>query len=118
MLAEDVGFNVSPESWFTKYDTLGRSGSFVTDRQAITDVLGDFTPGLQSTSPRVTSSLEGALGLEPKSLANGFRISEVRGISGMNPRSPLTGNPYFQGPGQGLPGGGPEIVVDPLPTGR
>jgi hypothetical protein len=62
--------------------------------------------------------LESALGLEPSSLANGFRISEVRGISGMNPRSPLTGNPYFQGPGKGLPGGGPEIVVDPLPTGR
>jgi hypothetical protein len=28
----------------------------------------------------------------------------------------LTGNVFFKGPGEGLPGGGPEIVVDSIPT--
>jgi len=26
------------------------------------------------------------------------------------------GNRFFLGPGKGLPGGGPEIVIDPVPT--
>ena len=34
----------------------------------------------------------------------------------MNPRSPLEGNRFFKGPGLGLPGDGPEIVVDPIST--
>jgi RHS repeat-associated protein len=118
MLADDVGYNVSPESWFSKYDTLGRSGTYLTDRQAIADVLGDFKLGPQRLPPITTTALEKALGLEPGSLNNGFRITEVQGISKMNPRSPLTGNRYYLGPGAGLPGGGPEMVVDPIETGR
>jgi hypothetical protein len=110
--------NVSPESWFSKYDTLGRSGTYLTDRQAIADVLGDFKLGPQRLPPITTTALEKALGLEPGSLNNGFRITEVQGISKMNPRSPLTGNRYYLGPGAGLPGGGPEMVVDPIETGR
>lgn len=118
MLADDVGYNVSPESWFKKFDTIGKNGTFVTDRKAITDVLGDFKLGSQKMSAAQTSALESALGLEPGSLVSGFRITEVRGISGMSPRSPLVGNPYFRGPGKGLPGGGPEMIVNPIPTGR
>jgi len=118
MLAEDIGYNVSPESTFMKHDTIGANGTFVTDRQALTDVLGDFSLGSQKLSETQTSALETALGLEPKSLTSGFRITEVNGISDMSPRSPLEGNKYFLGPGKGLPGGGPEIVIDPIPTGR
>jgi filamentous hemagglutinin len=119
MLADDLGYNVSPESWFSRYDTIGRGGTFVTDRQAIADVLAeDFKLGSQRLSAAQTSALETALGLEPGALAFGFRITEVRGISGMHPRSPLAGNQYFRGPGNGLPGGGPEMVIDSIPTGR
>ena len=28
----------------------------------------------------------------------------------------LTGNDFFRGPGKGLPGGGPELVIDSIPT--
>lgn len=35
----------------------------------------------------------------------------------MSPRSPIGGgNDYFLGAGQHLPGGGPEMVIDSIPT--
>lgn len=34
----------------------------------------------------------------------------------MAPRNPLEGNRFFLGPGKGLPNGGPELVIDPVPT--
>lgn len=37
-------------------------------------------------------------------------------ITEMSPRSPLEGNQWFLGPGQRLPGGAPEMVVDSIPT--
>jgi hypothetical protein len=74
-LAADVGYNVSPESTFQKYDTIGAEGTFLTDRKAISDVLGDFKPGKQAASWEQTAALEEALGLESGSLANGFRVT-------------------------------------------
>jgi len=56
------------------------------------------------------------LGLERSSLFDGFRFSRIESISAKNPRSPLAGNDFFLGKGQGLPGGGPELVIDPIPT--
>lgn len=32
------------------------------------------------------------------------------------PRSPMEGNRFFLGAGNHLPGGGPEMVVDSIPT--
>lgn len=34
----------------------------------------------------------------------------------MSPRSPLSENNYFKGPGQHIPGGAPELVIDYVPT--
>lgn len=128
MLDADVGYNVSPESTFANYPSVGRSGTFVTDGRAVSDAIGHtggsarYSTGLTGNASRGRISYfrewraERALGLERGSLRGGFRVTEVQGITGMSPRSPLTGNPYFQGGGQGLPGGGPEVVVDPIPT--
>ena len=52
--------------------------------------------------------------LSLKSFSDGFDISRVDGISIMKPRNFLGGNDYFVGPGQHLPGGAPEVVVEPV----
>ncbi|MNR54615.1 hypothetical protein D3C85_1748340 [compost metagenome] len=56
------------------------------------------------------------MGLNPGSLLEGFNVREIKGINSMTPRSPLSGNDYFKGPGQHLPGGAPELVIDSVPT--
>lgn len=125
MLADDVGYNVSPEEWFGSYKTIGRHGTYVTDEQAIIKALGSahsqkYQVGWRSGANKISYwkawRMERALGLERGSLFGGFRITQVRGISAMNPRPPVSGNRYFRGLGVGLPGGGPELVVDPIPT--
>jgi RHS repeat-associated protein len=125
MLGKNVGYNVSPEEWFSNFSHLGRFGTFVTDKKAFSSVLGHANPGKYSVgrtagrgriSRKQARDLERDLGLEPKSLQSGFRITKVEGIRDMSPRSPLEGNQFFRGPGNGLPGGGPEMVVDPIPT--
>ena len=55
--------------------------------------------------------------MERGSLKDGFRITEIQNIQNLNPRIPTSGNKYFR-PGKGLPRGGPELVVDPISTGR
>ena len=126
MLSKNVGYNISPESWFTKYSALGKQGTFLTDYRAIGEVLGPiranqaFKVGWFSGQGQVSYwkawKLERSLGLERGSLKNGFRFTRVSDINALGPRSPLMGNKFFQGPGKGLPGRGPEIVVDPIPT--
>ncbi|QJI31814.1 hypothetical protein HKK55_24955 [Pseudomonas sp. ADAK18] len=116
MLKDNTGFNVSPTSW-DKYPTIGRGGSFISDKKGVTDVIGDF-----SGSPKVTIStkqaaaLERAFGLEDGSLQGGFKVRQVDNIVDRMPRSPLEGNQYFLGPGKHLPGGAPEMVVESIPT--
>ena len=125
MLDKNVGYNVSPESWFSKYTHIGRGGTFVTDKKAVSDVLGHARPGRYNVAQKAgpgrisrkqARDLERELGLDPGSLGQGFRITRVQGIEDMSPRSPLKGNRFFKGPGEGLPGGGPEMVVDSIST--
>jgi len=125
MLENNVGYNVSPESWFSQYPTLGSNGTFVTDAQALQDLgisptNGAYKVGLfddiGTVSADNAANLEKGLGLQPGSLLNGFRVTEVDGLQSLSPASPLTGNNLFLGPGAGLPGGGPEMIVQPIPT--
>ncbi len=60
--------------------------------------------------------LEHGLGLESGSLKKGFRVTEVHDILGKAPRSPLTGNRYFWGGGQGLPNWAPELIINSVPA--
>ena len=119
MIKSNKAYNVSPESWFMEYNTLGRKGTFITDDKALKDILGDFELGSQKLDKDTISRLEKSLGLNKGSLSkSGFRITEINNITDKNPRIPTQdmGNQFFRF-GEGLPGGGPELVIDPIPTG-
>ncbi|MBP1853591.1 hypothetical protein [Rhizobium halophytocola] len=119
MLQDDIGYNVSPLST-DQYSAVGRAGTYITDRKALTDVLGKSIDGVISADAKTIAVLERNLGLEPGSLQQGFKIREAKGIRARNPRSPLPGgagnNQYFLGAGEHLPGGGPEMLIDSIPT--
>ena len=116
MLKDDVGFNISPRDW-DQYPTIGRSGTFVTDRAGAMKYFkkagGTSNPTI---SPAAASKIEADMGLEPGTLQNGFKVRQVTGIRASNPSSPLEGNRFFRGGGQHLPGGAPEMVINSIPT--
>lgn len=123
MVLNDVGYNVSPINWFKEFPQIGKEATYLTDYRGISTVLGpvranqEFNVGLFNYGNKVsffkTRTLERNLGLDPGSLSSGFKFSRVTGISKSFPRSPLYGNEFFTR-GAGLPGGAPEIAIDPL----
>jgi hypothetical protein len=114
MLSQNTGYNVSPESWFGKYPAIGPRGTYITNEAAIKNVIGEFQGGgtIKITETQAIH-LAQALGLEPKALISGFRISKIVNIKDMGLSYPVGGSDYFLGPGKGLPGGGPELKIDP-----
>jgi len=64
----------------------------------------------------MSGQIEQDSGLEPGSLQGGFKVRQVSDLQSRSPRSPLEGNSYFEGPGNHLPGGAPEMVVNSVPT--
>ncbi|WP_207389162.1 hypothetical protein [Marinobacter halodurans] len=116
MLEENVGLNISPTAW-DSYPTIGRNGTFISDRQGITDIIGDFSGQSQLTLDKTkVLQLEEAFGLERGALQEGFKIRQVDNVVDRMTRSPMEGNQYFLGPGNHLPGGAPEMVIDSIPT--
>ena len=108
-----TAYNVSPISWDV-YQYIGRETTFITDREAITDILGNICEQM-SISTQEATRLETALGLKKGSLQKGFKIREIY-LTGMPPeriRVPERGNKHFLGKGKGLPGGGPELELQP-----
>ena len=108
-----TAYNVSPISWDV-YQYIGRETTFITDREAITDILGNLCEQM-SVSIQEATRLETALGLKEGSLQNGFKIREIS-LTGMPPeriRVPERGNKHFLGKGKDLPGGGPELELQP-----
>jgi len=121
-LTSGEGYNVSPESWFgpAGHATIGRTATFLTDREAIESVLGSLptTGSISITAPKA-SALEDALGLQTGSLCSGFRITRFPDVSGEAPSLPVGSfNQRFKGALRGLPGRGPEITIPPVPTRR
>ncbi len=116
MLKDNRGFNVSPVAW-DKYPTIGRNGTYVSDKKGVADIIGDFSGRSKVTiSTEKAAKLERAFGLEEGSLKDGFKIRQVDNVIERMPRSPMEGNQYFLGPGKNLPGGAPEMVVESIPT--
>ncbi|MGG5812388.1 hypothetical protein [Falsiroseomonas sp. CW058] len=118
MLQNNVGYNVSPRST-DAFQTIGRDGTYVTDRKAIEDILGPLSRSRSNVISRADARrLEGALGLTPGSLDDGFKIRRINSINSRSPRSPNDGmgNENFLGGGRHLPGGGPEMIIDGVPT--
>ncbi|WP_199775594.1 hypothetical protein [Microbulbifer pacificus] len=116
MLEDNIGFNISPTAW-DAYPTIGKSGTFISDRKGITDIVGDFSGQSTLTLNKAkVLQLEEAFGLEKGTLEEGFKIRQVDNIIDRMTRSPMEGNQFFLGPGNHLPGGAPEMVIDSIPT--
>ncbi|MEA5115465.1 MAG: RHS repeat-associated core domain-containing protein, partial [Geobacteraceae bacterium] len=113
-----TGANITPRSVAVKYRIIGRGGrTFVTTPEAITKIIGKLPKGNRI---RITNAqarqLENELGLIPKSLESRNILSIVRDIPKRTPASPISGNVIFKGGGNGLPGGGPEITIQGIPS--
>lgn len=116
MLENNQGFNVSPIGW-DEYPTIGRNGTYISDSEAISSITGPLNIGGETVITKSQATqLEQAMGLQPGSMADGFKVRQVDGIREMLPHSPLQGNEYFLGAGKHLPGGGPEMVINSIPT--
>lgn len=100
------------------YRFIGANGTFVTPVSNIQSVIGPISP--TATEITITqaqaTALENSLGLSPGSLESSNVLSIVNNVSTSAPRAPLSGNNYFLGGGQGLPGGGSELVIDSIPS--
>lgn len=88
--------------------------TFVTDKQGALKYFRGVQNSEVTISKSLAATIEKEMGLSPESLSDGFNIRRIDGISSMQPRSPLGGNDYFLGPGQHLPGGAPEVVIEPV----
>jgi hypothetical protein len=116
MLQENVGFNISPTAW-DAYPTIGRNGTFVSDGQGVMSYFGDLGGKMETTiSPALATQIEKDMGLVPGALQDGFKVRQVTGVRNLQPLSPMEGNQYFQGAGNHLPGGAPEMVINSIPT--
>jgi hypothetical protein len=117
ILSKDAGYNLTPEEVFMRYpgSTIGLKSTFITNEAAISGIIGDFhgTKIIYITFDQAVA-LEDALGLPPKTLVDGFRISKISNLDNMNLSYPADGtNEFFLGSGKGLPGGGAEITINP-----
>lgn len=114
MLEQNVGYNVSPDNWFTDYPTIGPRGTYITNESAIRNVIGEFEgKGIIRISRADAEALAMALGVEPTQFVGRLRISKITSLDNLDISYPLDGNEYFWGPGKGLPGGGPELKITP-----
>ncbi|WER45125.1 filamentous hemagglutinin N-terminal domain-containing protein [Cupriavidus sp. WKF15] len=114
----DTGANITPMSSANTYRSIGANGTFVTPVSSIESITGSISPTATeiTISQAQATALENSLGLNPGSLGSSNVLSIVSGVSSRAPRSPLSGNNYFLGGGQGLPGGGAELVIDSIPS--
>jgi hypothetical protein len=114
----DTGVNITPMSSANKYRFIGANGTFVTPMSSIESVIGPISPTATEVTISQTqaTALENSLGLNPGSLESSNVLSIVNGVGSRAPRSPLSGNNFFLGGGQGLPGGGAELVIDSIPS--
>jgi hypothetical protein len=116
MLSDNVGFNISPTAW-DQYPSIGRQGTYITDRAGTLNYFGDVAGKSQvQITPEVAFQIEADMGLTRGSLQDGFKVRQVTGITDMLPNSTMSGNQYFLGAGNHLPGGAPEMVINPIPT--
>jgi hypothetical protein len=120
LITEGPGVNVTPvDNIFNPaYTTIGRNGrTYVTDLQAIEDVIGNFRnvgSEVIEITPAQLQQLKQVVGRE---LASQNVISIVDDIASRAPGAPMTGNAQFIGAGKGLPSGAPELTIDGIGSG-
>ena len=91
-------------------------GEIIGPMRANTKISVGFLSKTNQISLYKSWQLEKALGLKARSLIPDFRFTRIPNINKLHLRSPLDGNSLFLKPGQGLPGGGPELIIDSIPT--
>ena len=97
--------------------TIGGGGrTFVTDVEAIENIIGPLQGSVINISRTQAGALESAFGLNPGSLQNNSVITVVDNLLGRAARIPGGGNDFFLGVGRGLPGGGPELTITGVPS--
>ena len=100
-----------------KFLTIGGGGrTFVTDVEAIENIIGPLQGSVINISRTQAGALESAFGLNPGSLQNNSVITVVDNLLGRAARIPGGGNDFFLGVGRGLPGGGPELTITGVPS--
>ena len=107
----------TPNSTLDSYPNIGANGTFVTEVDSIENVIGPIADDV--TEIRITAQqadeLKHALGISGN-LEDINTLSIVDNIADRCPRCPIGGNDQFLGGGQGLPGGGSELVIDSIPS--
>lgn len=96
MIADNVGFNFSPLAW-DAYPTIGRSGTFVSDRQAVSSYFGNISGQTEvEISGARAAQIEQDMGLVPgaRIVAEGGNlapsaISDLRAISATEANAPF-----------------------------
>jgi hypothetical protein len=120
LIAEGSGVNVTPVDSILNpvYSTIGKGGrTFVTDLQAIEEVIGDFRSAgsdVIEVTPAQLRQLEKVLG---RKLSSQNVISVVDDIASRAPAAPMSGNTQFTAPGSALPTGAPELTIDGIGSG-
>ncbi len=115
----ETGANISPQSTIDNYPTIGKDGTFVTEVDSIENVIGPIPDAAKEI--RITrqqaNDLEYSLGIRGN-LEETNTLSIIDDIPNRCPRCPVgdVGNEQFLGGGQGLPGGGSELIIDSIPT--
>jgi len=110
------GYNISPKSW-DAYPAIGRDGTFISDKQGVMQYFPHSGNAKEITITRArVRAIERDMGLMKDSLSGGFKIRRITGVRDLSPRSPLEGNKFFTKPGQHLPGGAPEMVINSQST--
>jgi hypothetical protein len=118
MLKDNVGYNISPSDW-DKYPSIGRQGTFVSDKKAMDKLFPEIAAGKSGVikiSKARAADIEKQMGLDPGSLSSGLKIRKIDDLTSRSPRSPMEGNSHFLGAGEHLPGGHPEMVIDSVLT--
>ncbi|MBK9694669.1 MAG: hypothetical protein IPO76_04640 [Elusimicrobia bacterium] len=117
LLGGSPGVNITPRSSALKYERIGSGNrTFLTDIQAVETIIGPLSKERIKITKTQARVLERELGLNRNYLESKNIIYIVNEINNRAPASPIRGNNYFQGAGKGLPGGGPELTINGIPS--
>ncbi len=127
LIDNDYGYNVSAEKVFTEFSHIGRKYTYITDYETIHAIIGNkcnLSQPLRTTFFSSNSSisyidafrLSRALGTERFVYMRGIRVTRFSNLKNKGMTLPTEGNEYFKGYGNGLPSGGPEVIIPAQPT--
>ncbi len=90
--------------------------TFITDKKHVEDAIGsvDVNKNVHEITSEQAKVLAENLGIPEAATKYGGTLSVIDKVDKRMPALPMGGNKQFLGPGKGLPGGGPEVVINPI----